>query len=140
MTPIGTVGPSPSGRDQPKPSLKTIRLRCPGATTHFTDIRIGGQQHADETCGPEETIELAGQAIECSLTATRRPGSEGFVVEFGDSATSTAHGSQVGGWRNEYLGLIRSETAMTAIGSTASSTARSTDGGCDSTRPGSGCG
>lgn len=101
--------------EQPEPSLKTLRLRCPGATTHFGDIRIGGRLHPDVTCGPEQTIELAGedQAIECSLTATRVGGSRGFEVEFGDPGTSTAHGSRVGGWRNDYLGLFGSDDGIT---------------------------
>lgn len=101
--------------DQPPPSLHTIELRSPGATTHFSNIRINGTTRDAVTVTDDGSrVRISGQSgsgrdgvAELTLTARRSAGEDGFVVGFGDPATGTMHECRIGEWRNRGLTLWR---------------------------------
>lgn len=94
-------------RSQPMPSMAVVELRSPGATTCFSEIRVGGQSRADVEVGPQDRHTLAGGGEELELLATRLDGGEGFIVGWGDHDTGTVHEMRVGEWRNRALTLSR---------------------------------
>lgn len=106
--------------DQPAPSMHTIELRSPGATTHFSAISVNGIERDAVTVGDGDRPVLldggpsdADGVAELALTALRREGENGFIVGFGDPATGTVHECRIGEWRNRGLTLSRRDDGIT---------------------------
>jgi alpha-L-arabinofuranosidase len=97
-------------RQQPLPAMDLVRLRSPGATVEFRDIRIDSAPVPDvRTVDDGCLVHVADRADtrEVSLTARRVSGDEGFVVDFGAPGNGTLHELHIGGWRNKSLVLHR---------------------------------
>lgn len=109
---------SAPSRIQPPPSLHTIELRSPGATTHFSSITVNGASREAVTVTDSGTAVVEGApteegVAELMLTAVRSAGEDGFVVAFGDPRTETMHECHIGEWRNSGLTLSRRDDGIT---------------------------
>lgn len=112
---LGTqVSGAPRGT-QPPPRLGPVQLTSPGAVTAFTDITADGVPLADvvvDQHAPAVALDVPASTTHLALTATRRDGTEGFVVRLGDPAVGTTHEVIVGSWRNRSLILSRSDEGL----------------------------
>ncbi len=106
-------------REQPLPSMRTIELRSPGATTAFRSISVAGEPRPDVVVEDGAVVTIDGattepdRGTELRLVATRTAGEEGFVVGFGDPAAGTVHECRIGEWRNRGLTLSRRDDDVT---------------------------
>lgn len=109
-----------SSREQPLPSLTTVELRSPGATTQFSGITVNGAPRdavtvaADGSAAVIDGVPSSGdEAVELAVTAMRSDGDSGFIVGFGDRRSGTLHECRIGEWRNRGLTLSRRDDDIT---------------------------
>lgn len=105
-------------REQPLPSIRTIELRSPGASTRFRSITVDGEPRPDAVVEDGAVVTVPGApaaagGTELRLVATRTAGAEGFVLGFGDPASGTVHECRIGEWRNRSVTLSRRDDDVT---------------------------
>ncbi|MET9245628.1 alpha-L-arabinofuranosidase C-terminal domain-containing protein [Nonomuraea sp. NPDC003709] len=107
---LGGVEPEPVTL----PATGSVRLMSQGASVDYADIVLDGVVRHPVTTDPSgEPVELGGidpAAATLELTATRRAGDEGFVVELGGDSYLQVH---VGAWQNKSTLVIRGDDGIT---------------------------
>ncbi|MEQ4722947.1 alpha-L-arabinofuranosidase C-terminal domain-containing protein [Nonomuraea sp. B19D2] len=107
---LGGVEPEPVTL----PKTGSVRLSSQRASVDYADIVLDGVvRQAVSTSPGGEPVELGGidpAAATLELTATRRAGDEGFVVELGGESYLQVH---VGSWQNKSTVVIRGDDGIT---------------------------
>ncbi|MFI7706103.1 alpha-L-arabinofuranosidase C-terminal domain-containing protein [Nonomuraea sp. NPDC049480] len=96
------------------PETGSLRLTSPGASVDYTDVVLDGLVRQPVTTGSSgEPVEVGGidpAAATLELTATKRAGGEGFVVELGGDSYLQVH---VGAWENKSTLVMRGDDDIT---------------------------
>ncbi|MFF4616207.1 alpha-L-arabinofuranosidase C-terminal domain-containing protein [Nonomuraea jabiensis] len=107
---LGGVEPEPVTL----PQTGSARLSSPGAEVDHAGIVLDGVVRQAVRTGPGgEPVELGGidpAAATLELTATRRAGGEGFIVELGGESYLQVH---VGAWQNKSTLVLRGDDGIT---------------------------